>query len=139
MHSHFSSLLAKLNLSDLNPGVCTGADGWISDPAGRPLVSYNPTTGEAIAAVQQASPAAYDQVVCAAQSAFSSWRSLPAPKRGLVVRDLGSALRESIEPLGEMVTLEMGKIRAEGIGEAQEMIDICDFATGLSRQLYGLT
>lgn len=133
------SLLAKLHLTDLNPGVCTGVDGWIHDPQGTPLVSYNPTTGDAIAAVMQATPTTYDQVVCAAQSAFTTWRTLPAPKRGLVVRDLGSALREYVEPLGEMVTLEMGKIRAEGIGEVQEMIDICDFALGLSRQLYGLT
>ena len=73
----------------------------------------------------------YDTVVQQAQSAFQTWRMLPAPKRGLVVRDLGNALRESLEPLGELVTLEMGKIRNEGIGEVQEMIDICDFAVGL--------
>jgi aldehyde dehydrogenase (NAD+) len=78
-------------------------------------------------------------VVERAQSAFLTWRMLPAPRRGLLVRDLGNALREQVEPLGELVSLEMGKIRAEGIGEVQEMIDICDFAVGLSRQLYGLT
>jgi aldehyde dehydrogenase (NAD+) len=133
------SLLKKLNLTATNPGACSGPDGWISDPHGQELVSYNPTTGEAIASVVQATAATYDQVVGAAQQAFATWRMLPAPKRGLVVRDLGTALRESLEPLGEMVTLEMGKIRAEGIGEVQEMIDICDFALGLSRQLYGLT
>jgi aldehyde dehydrogenase (NAD+) len=139
MTSRSHSLLAKLNLSDLNRGVCSGVDGWINDPNGDPLVSYNPTTGEAIAAVSQATPAAYEQVICAAQEAFLQWRMMPAPKRGLVVRDLGNALRDCLEPLGELVTLEMGKIRAEGIGEVQEMIDICDFAVGLSRQLYGLT
>jgi aldehyde dehydrogenase (NAD+) len=80
-----------------------------------------------------------DHIIQAAQTAFHTWRQLPAPRRGLVVRDLGNALRERIEPLGELVTLEMGKIRAEGVGEVQEMIDICDFAVGLSRQLYGLT
>jgi aldehyde dehydrogenase (NAD+) len=133
------ALLEKLNLADVNPGVCTGPDGWINDLNGKPLVSYNPTTGEAIAAVTQATPASYEQAVCAAQKAFINWRMTPAPKRGLVVRDLGNALREYLEPLGEMVTLEMGKIRAEGIGEVQEMIDVCDFAVGLSRQLYGLT
>src|SRR5690606_31854235 len=101
----------------LNPGACTGVDGWISDPQGTPLVSYNPTTGDAIAAVMQATPATYDQVACAAQHAFSTWRTLPAPKRGLAVRDLGNALRDNLEPLGDLVTLEMGKIRAEGIGE----------------------
>ncbi len=74
-----------------------------------------------------------------AERSFQDWRSVPAPKRGLVVRDLGNAVRELLEPLGELISLEMGKIRAEGIGEVQEMIDICDFAAGLSRQLYGLT
>lgn len=139
MSTHINSLLTKLNLTDLNPGASSGADGWVSDSHGKPLVSYNPTTGEAIAAVAQATTATYDQLVVAAQDAFTTWRIMPAPKRGLVVRDLGNALRENLEPLGEMVTLEMGKIRSEGIGEVQEMIDICDFAVGLSRQLYGQT
>ena len=102
-------------------------------------MSYNPTTGEPIARVQQASAEAYDEVVSHAVAAFESWRMTPAPKRGELVRDLGNALREMKEPLGDLVSLEMGKIRAEGHGEVQEMIDICDFATGLSRQLYGLT
>ena len=133
------SLLEKLGLSAINAGACTGPDGWIEDPKGSPLVSYNPTTGEAIGSVMQVIAATYDTVAAAAQQAFLSWRMIPAPKRGLLVCDLGTALREAVEPLGEMVTLEMGKIRAEGIGEVQEMIDICDFALGLSRQLYGLT
>jgi len=92
-----------------------------------------------LAKVVQATGTAYEQVVQNAQAAFQTWRSMPAPRRGLVVRDLGNALRELQEPLGELVTLEMGKIRAEGQGEVQEMIDICDFAAGLSRQLYGLS
>jgi aldehyde dehydrogenase (NAD+) len=133
------TLLQKLHLAEVNPGACTGPDDWITDRQGERLVSTNPTTGEAIAAVIQATPPTYDQVVQRSQTAFVAWRNLPAPKRGLVVRDLGLALREQIEPLGELVTLEMGKIRAEGIGEVQEMVDICDFALGLSRQLYGLT
>ncbi|MFN8443708.1 MAG: aldehyde dehydrogenase family protein [Caldilineaceae bacterium] len=133
------SLLTKLGLAERNPGACTGPNGWISDPNAERLVSYNPTTGEAIGTVQLASQATYDTVVAAAQQAFLDWRMTPAPKRGLLVRDLGSALRDAIEPLGEMVTLEMGKIRVEGIGEVQEMIDICDLALGLSRQLYGLS
>ncbi len=133
------SLLKKLNLKDSNPGACTGADGWIKETSSKKLVSINPTTGEAIGSVLQSSAATYDSVVASAQTAFSTWRMLPAPQRGLVVRDLGNALREFIEPLGEMVTLEVGKIRPEGIGEVQEMIDICDFALGLSRQLYGLS
>jgi aldehyde dehydrogenase (NAD+) len=133
------SLLKKLQLKDVNPGGCTGADGWIRELRAKRLVSYNPATGEAIGGVALISTAGYDRVVQAAQAAFVKWRTLPAPKRGLVVRDLGNALRDLAEPLGEMVTLEMGKIRVEGIGEVQEMIDICDFAVGLSRQLYGLT
>ena len=134
-----NSLLSKLQLSEINPGACAGIDGWISDPAGEKLVSYNPTTGQPIASVVMATPATYDVVVDKAAAAFAGWSTLPAPKRGLLVRDLGNALRDNLEPLGELVTLEMGKIRIEGIGEVQEMIDICDFAVGLSRQLYGLT
>jgi aldehyde dehydrogenase (NAD+) len=133
------ALLEKLHLSELNPGACSGSDGWVEDPQGEKLVSYNPTTGEPIAAVIQATAATYDRIVEKASAAFQTWRAVPAPKRGLVVRDLGEALRRYREPLGELVTLEMGKIRVEGIGEVQEMIDICDFAVGLSRQLYGLT
>ncbi len=134
-----NAILKRLGLSDLNPGACIGPGGWIEDPAGRPLVSYDPAGGQPIAAVAQATRATYERVAGAAAEAFLHWRELPAPKRGLVVRDLGTLLREQAEPLGELVSLEMGKIRAEGLGEVQEMIDICDFALGLSRQLYGLT
>ena len=133
------ALLKRLGLKSVNPGTCTGANGWISDPRAKKLVSYNPANGEAIGSVLLASKANYNSAVESAQNAFNDWRMVPAPKRGLLVRDLGSALRDSLEPLGEMVTLEMGKIRIEGIGEVQEMIDICDFALGLSRQLYGST
>ena len=133
------ALLSKLNLKGVNAGACSGPDGWIVDPAGRESVSLNPSTGEPIASVVQASETAYDQVVNGAARAFRTWRDTPAPRRGELVRDLGNALRELKEPLGDLVSLEMGKIRAEGHGEVQEMIDICDFATGLSRQLYGLT
>lgn len=133
------SLLNKLSIKEVNPGACTGPDGWIEDPKGKELVSYNPTTGEPIAKVVQATGDTYNRVVEVAQEAFETWQSVPAPKRGLVVRDLGDALREKKEALGDLVTLEMGKIRVEGHGEVQEMIDICDFAVGLSRQLYGLT
>jgi aldehyde dehydrogenase (NAD+) len=133
------SLLEKLHIYETNPGACTGPDGWIADPNGKELVSYNPTNGEPLAKVAQATAATYEQVVSTAHKTFLSWRSVPAPQRGQVIRDLGDALREFKEPLGDLVTLEMGKIRAEGHGEVQEMIDICDFAVGLSRQLYGLT
>ncbi len=134
-----SVLLEKLQIKETNAGACTGPDGWITDPQGDELVSYNPATGEPIAKVVQAGADAYDAVVERATRAFDIWRTVPAPKRGQVVRDLADALREHQEPLGELVTLEMGKIKAEGLGEIQEMIDICDFAVGLSRQLYGLT
>ncbi len=133
------ALLTKLGLHDVNPGACTGPDGWLDDPSGEVLTSYNPTTGEAIASVRMAGKDAYEQVVSAAQESFRTWSETPAPKRGLVVRDLAEALRALQEPLGDLVTLEMGKIRPEGRGEVQEMIDIADFAVGLSRQLYGLT
>ena len=130
-------ILKRLGIEARNAGVCVGADRWIQG-AGRELASVNPATNEVIATVMQASAADYDTAVTAAQAGFEQWRLLPAPKRGEVIRDLGNALREYKVPLGELVTLESGKIREEGLGEVQEMIDICDFAVGLSRQLYGL-
>jgi aldehyde dehydrogenase (NAD+) len=133
------SLLEKLNIQPVNPGACTGADGWLTDPQGKELISYNPTTGEALAKIVQATPETYEKVTSAAQDAFLRWREVPAPKRGEVIRDLGDALRELKEPLGDLVTVEMGKTRVEGHGEVQEMIDICDFAVGQSRMLYGLS
>lgn len=133
------SLLQKLHLTDINPGACTGPEGWLTDAAGAELVSLNPATQEPLAKVRMATKESYEAVVRAASEAFKTWRTWPAPRRGLVVRDLGNLLREYREPLGELVTLEMGKIRAEGVGEVQEMIDICDFAVGLARQLYGVT
>jgi aldehyde dehydrogenase (NAD+) len=133
------SLLGKLSLEAVNPGGCTGPGGWLTAPDSHKLTSFNPATGEPIAQIVLTSPAVYDKVAAAAAAGFLSWRDVPAPKRGELVRDLGNALRELKEPLGDLVSLEMGKIRAEGHGEVQEMIDICDFATGLSRQLYGLT
>ena len=137
MNPKHRAILERLGLSEVNLGIC-GED-WIHDRDGGPLVSHNPTTNAPLATVIQATPASYDAVVRQAQHAFMTWRLRPAPKRGELVRDLGSALRALKEPLGDLVSLEMGKIRAEGHGEVQEMIDICDFAVGLSRQLYGLT
>ncbi len=129
-------ILEKLGLKSINQGACSGG-AWSGD--GARLTSFAPATGEAIADVMMATAANYDAVVNASIAAFATWRSVPAPRRGQVVRDLGEALRRNLEPLGELVALEMGKIRAEGIGEVQEMIDICDFAVGLSRQLCGVT
>ena len=134
-----AAILDRLGLGPVNPGVSTGADDWSLSPGAELLTSFDPTTGTPIAAVQLASEAAYDRVVDAAAACFATWRDVPAPKRGDLVRDLAAALRAAKEPLGDLVSLEMGKIRAEGHGEVQEMIDICDFAGGLSRQLYGLT
>ncbi len=133
------SLLEKLNVQPVNAGACTGQDGWLMNSKGKELISYNPSTGEVLARVIQATQETYEQVADIAQQAFLKWREVPAPKRGEAVRDLGNALRESKEPLGDLVTIEMGKIRAEGQGEVQEMIDICDFAVGQSRMLYGLS
>lgn len=132
------SILDKFDLSPENPGVCTGKGEWL-ESNGPMIPSYNPTTGELLGKVQAADAAAYNQVVENAQAAFKTWRMVPAPKRGEVIRDLGNIIREYKEPLGDLVSLEMGKIRVEGWGEVQEMIDIMDFAVGLSRQLYGLT
>lgn len=134
-----NDVLKALGIDAVNSGVCAGPEGWIDIPAGDPLHSLNPATNEIIATVIQATPADYEAAVKAAQTGFATWRMLPAPRRGEVVRDLGNALRAYKEPLGELVSLENGKIRSEGLGEVQEMIDICDFAVGLSRQLYGLT
>ena len=131
-------LFDRLGLADRAPGACHGPESWIlsEEPS---LVSLNPHTGEPIAEVAPADAAGLEQVTAAAAEAFEKFRHFPAPKRGDLVRDLGAALREDQEPLGDLIALEVGKIRAEGHGEVQEMIDVCDFAVGLSRQLYGLT
>jgi aldehyde dehydrogenase (NAD+) len=131
-----NGLLSRLGIQDVNPGAGTGR--WI-DTKGAELTSTNPTTGEPIAKVRQATKAEYDEVVRTAQQTFERWRLVPAPRRGEVVRALGNKLREHKDDLGRLVSLENGKVLSEGLGEVQEMIDICDFAVGLSRQLYGLS
>jgi len=125
----------KMGIEESNLGACTGQ--WIAADDKHELISYNPTDGEPIASVIQADEAAYEMVISSAAEAFKTWRMMPAPARGEVVRDLGNELRVFKEPLGRLVSLEMGKILSEGLGEVQEMIDMCDFAVGLSRQLYG--
>ncbi len=137
MATRAQAILEKLGLQPLNYGACGST--WIHDRDGALLPSYSPFDQAKLAEVVQATRATYDLVVRNAQMAFLDWRLRPAPKRGELIRDLGTALRELKEPLGDLVSLEMGKIRHEGHGEVQEMIDICDFAVGLSRQLYGLT
>ena len=131
--------LKELGIESVNPGACFGPGAWTSMEGRDLITSFNPATGEEIAKVAQASEADYEQVMAAATEAFKEWRMVPAPQRGLFVRDIGEALREKKDALGKLVALEMGKIAQEGWGEVQEMIDICDFSLGLSRQLYGLT
>ncbi|MBD3276921.1 MAG: aldehyde dehydrogenase family protein [Candidatus Aegiribacteria sp.] len=131
--------LKTLGIEEVNYGATTGAsDGWMKT-GGSELVSYSPIDGRPIAKVVQADENDYEMVVEKAEKAFGKWRMMPAPKRGEIVRQIGNILREYKEPLGKLVTLEMGKIAQEGMGEVQEMIDIADFAVGLSRQLYGLS
>ncbi len=131
------AFLKELGIDKVNSGAC--GNSWIEKPGGKELVSVNPATGEPIASVIQASKDDYEKVMADAVQAFETWRVLPAPRRGEVVRQIGEALRAKKDALGSLVALEMGKIKAEGLGEVQEMIDICDFAVGLSRQLYGKT
>ena len=130
-------ILEKLGIGGVNHGVTTGQSGW--EGGGALLESFSPVDGRKIGAVTQAARADYDRAVETASLAFKTWRSIPAPKRGEIVRQMGVQLREYKQELGTLVSYEMGKSLQEGLGEVQEMIDICDFATGLSRQLYGLT
>ena len=131
-------LLRELGVEEVSHGAHDGAR-WLETDGGDELVSHCPATGEPIGKVIQANEATYERLMEQAQEGFRKWRSMPAPARGEVVRQIGNALREKKEPLGRLVSLEMGKIYTEGQGEVQEMIDIADFAVGLSRQLYGLT
>jgi aldehyde dehydrogenase (NAD+) len=130
-------ILQKLGIQAVNPGACTGT--WITNDNNDKLDSFSPVDGSLLASVNQASAEDYEAVVKVAQDAFKYWRAVPAPKRGEIVRQIGNELRKHKDELGTLVSMEMGKIKAEGLGEVQEMIDICDFAVGLSRQLYGLT
>jgi aldehyde dehydrogenase (NAD+) len=130
-------ILERLHIEPLNSGACHGD--WISRPGGGELESLNPATGEALARVALAGPADYESVMAQAAETFLEWRMIPAPKRGEIVREFADELRAHKADLGTLVSLEMGKILAEGLGEVQEMIDVADFAVGLSRQLYGLT
>lgn len=130
-------ILKQLNIEAVNSGASTG-EKWF-DTKGEKIDSVSPVDGKVIASVNSATEADYEAVVVKAQEAFKSWRMIPAPQRGEVVRQLAEKLREYKEPLGKLVSFEMGKSLQEGYGEVQEMIDICDFAVGLSRQLHGLT
>lgn len=129
--------LQQLGIQKNNHGVSTGTKEIPSK--GKVIDSYSPVDGKLIGSVTTTDEAAYEATIAQAEKAFKEWRMVPAPKRGEIVRLVGEALRANKEPLGKLVSYEMGKSLQEGLGEVQEMIDICDFAVGLSRQLYGLT
>ena len=134
-----ASLLKALGLGATNSGTYLGNGTWSQATGAGVLRPANPTTGEVIAQVQATSEADYETVVANAQAAFKAWRTVPAPRRGEAIRLCGDALRANKDALGSLVALEMGKSKAEGDGEVQEMIDIADFAVGQSRMLYGYT
>ena len=132
-----TQVLSALGIEPENSGASYGP--WIDSPAGGELTSYDPSDGSPIATVEMAAEEEYDEVVFNAREAFLKWRIIPAPQRGLIVREIGEELRKFKNELGALVSMETGKILQEGLGEVQEMIDVADFAVGLSRQLYGLT
>ncbi len=128
--------LTQLDVKDLNEGSSTGSNNFSH---GDIIESYSPVDGQLIGSVKTTTREDYEKVMESATSAFKTWRTMPAPQRGEIVRQFGEKLREKKEALGKLVSYEMGKSYQEGLGEVQEMIDICDFAVGLSRQLHGLT
>jgi len=132
-------VLADLGLEAINPAAWSAEDGWLADPAAALIESVNPSNGEVIASVRAATPEQYERVIASARAVAEAWRQVPAPRRGEAVRLVGDELRRHKSALGSLVSLEMGKIKAEGDGEVQEMIDIADFAVGQSRMLYGLS
>jgi aldehyde dehydrogenase (NAD+) len=134
--SKLKKSLQKLNIQDVNKGTSTGSKSFGN---GELIASYSPVDGKLIGKVISTTKQDYEKVIESAQKAFTTWRLVPAPQRGEIVRQFGDKLRELKQPLGELVSYEMGKSLQEGLGEVQEMIDICDFAVGLSRQLHGLT
>lgn len=137
MPNDIDAVLAALHIHSDNEAFFTGKKQ--SPSTGEKFHVFSPVDGHRIASVQLATESDYAEVISIAKSAFTEWRKLPAPRRGEIVRQIGEALREKKDALGRLVSYEMGKSLQEGLGEVQEMIDICDFAVGLSRQLYGLT
>ena len=137
--SEVQAMLGRLGLKAQNAGAWSGSKGWSSGSAGALIEVRNPASGDVIGQVRGASAADYEGVMKSAVEAAAAWSRVPAPKRGEIVRLLGEELRKHKQDLGTLVSLENGKILAEGLGEVQEMIDICDFAVGQSRMLYGLT
>lgn len=138
MSINIAKLLQQLGLEKVNNGACAAKSGWLKT-GGKQLDSVNPATGEVIASVRMAGAAEYETVITEAREVFRQWREVPAPERGQLALKMGLALREHKDALGSLVSLEMGKIKPEGDGEVQEMIDIADFALGQSRMMYGMT
>ena len=134
-----NSVLSKLGISEFNFGACSGKEQWSKSKDGGLIESINPSNGELIASVYQSTESDYDKVIHASLEAFKEFRKVPAPIRGQLVREMGEALRDHKDALGTLVSMEMGKIKQEGDGEVQEMIDIADFAVGQARMLYGKT
>jgi aldehyde dehydrogenase (NAD+) len=132
-------VLQKLCIEAINPGACTADGAWRADSNSHLIDSENPASGHVLARVRAATDADVEAVIGAAHAAFARWRTVPAPKRGELVRRVAELLRENKDTLGTLVALENGKIKSEGDGEVQEMIDIADFAVGQSRMLYGLS
>jgi aldehyde dehydrogenase (NAD+) len=139
MSTIHTAVLRDLGIQAVNSGGSTGSHWWSGRNDGSLVSSVNPSTGEQIAGVYPCSPEDYQRIVKESVDAFRTWRMVPAPKRGELVRLIGHALREKKDRLGTLVSLEVGKIKAEGDGEVQEMIDMADFAVGQSRMLYGVT
>jgi aldehyde dehydrogenase (NAD+) len=134
-----TDIFSVLRLDGIQSGTCAGPGRWLEDARAPLLESVNPATGAVIGRVRTGTETGYEQLLVAAREAFLAWRLVPAPKRGEIVRQIGEALRRHKDALGSLVALEMGKIKAEGDGEVQEMIDMADFAVGQSRMLYGLS
>ena len=134
-----NDIFKSLGLGDVNPGAWSGSQGWSQQSTGAMFNALNPATGKTLATVRSATPADYDRILTDAVRTAAQWRNVPAPKRGEVIRLMAEELRKYKHALGSLVAMENGKIKAEGDGEVQEMIDIADFAVGQSRMLYGLT
>ena len=131
--------LESLGIKNKNSGACIGGKDWFDCSQNESIKSYNPSTGNQISEIHMADISIYNNILSASKDSFHKWRMLPAPKRGELIYEISLKLREHKDSLGSLIAYEMGKIKSEGDGEVQEMIDLADFAVGLSRQLYGLT
>jgi aldehyde dehydrogenase (NAD+) len=134
-----NKIIKELGIKEINIGACIGGDRWLDNSSSEYIESFNPTNGELLGKIKLCSSENYEDVMLASNEAGKEWRKVPAPIRGQLILEMANKLREKKDLLGSLVSLEMGKIKTEGDGEVQEMIDIADFAVGLSRQLYGLT